>query len=180
LKKALSILLLSVFLFNVGGYYIVFWAMLYQSDQQLTTILDAGLYEEDETVELKIPLSLPYAMMSRGFQRVDGKFEYKGEYYRLVKQKVHNDTVFVVCIKNHEEKQLVNKMTDYVTQSNDIPGTAKKAMSFVSKLLKEYNPGAGSQTFESGNENITEVQFSEFSEEISSLAISIPSPPPRA
>jgi hypothetical protein len=180
LKKTLSILLLFVFLFNVGGYYIVFWALRHQSDKQLTSLLDAGAYQQDETVEVKIAVAFPYSsLMVRGFERVEGEFEYKGDYYRLVKQKIQNDTVYVVCIKNKEEKRLVNAMTDYVKESNDLPGTAKKALSFFSKLLKEYNSEPQEKDFQSTPVDL-KFQYAEFSSTFSNREIPILSPPPKA
>jgi hypothetical protein len=140
LKKAVSILLLFIFLFNVGGYYIVFWALRFQSNEALVARLDNNQYSETETVEIRIPVSLPYASaQQRDFERTKGRFEYKGEFYTLVKQKYQSDTLYIVCIKNHQEKELVKTMKEYSKLSNDLPGTSKKAMNVLGKLLKEYH-----------------------------------------
>jgi hypothetical protein len=140
LKKAISSLLLMVFLFNVGGYYIVFWGLRFQSDQQLTYRLDANLYDAGETVQLKIPVALPYPSQSAEFQRVDGRFEHGGEFYRLVKQKLENDTLYLICIRDQETRELVRTMTDYVqlTQSLPVSSSGQKALNYLSKLIKDF------------------------------------------
>jgi hypothetical protein len=140
LKRVFAGILLMVFLFNVGGYYIVFWGLRFQSDQQLTARLDANLYDADETIELKVPVALPYPIQSHGFQRVDGKFEHRGEFYKLVKQKLENDTLYVVCIRDQETRELVNTITDYVLLTQALPGenTGQKALNYLSKLVKEF------------------------------------------
>lgn len=140
MKRALSTLLLLVFLFNVGGYYIVFWGLRYQTDQQLTYRLDANLYDPGETVEIKIPVALPYPLQSNDFERVDGRFEHNGEHFKLVKHKLVNDTLYVVCIRDRETRELVNTMTDYVQLTQALPGaeTGKNAKNFLNKLIKDF------------------------------------------
>jgi hypothetical protein len=136
-------MLLSIFLFNVGGYYVVLWALRQHSNIVLSQRVDAEMYSIDETIELKIPLTLPYQLQEeRNFERAQGKFEYRGEFYTLVKQKFQNDTLHIVCIKNDAEKRIVSSMTDYVKLSNDLPGASKKAVTFLGKLLKDFNPSA--------------------------------------
>ena len=180
MKKALAIFFLSLFLFNVGGYYVVFWVLQFQYDLKIASIIQAGSYQKDETVELKIPMTLPYPLQPRDFERISGKFEYQGEYYELVKQKLENDTLRVVCLKNHDKQQLVSTMTNYVKLSNDLPGTAQKAFNFLGKLLKEYNHiNKAALSFDTTL--LAETTFSLFDFSGTPHPIQdIPSPPPRA
>ena len=137
-KRSVSIVLLMVFLFNVGGYYIVFWGLRQQNSIELTARLDANQYTAEETIELKIPVTLPYPIQQQDFERVDGKFEHNGEHYKLVKHKLLNDTLYIVCIKDQEDKRLVKTMTEYVKLSNDLPANSDKAANFLGKLLKDF------------------------------------------
>ncbi|MEO5599502.1 MAG: hypothetical protein ABIR06_01110 [Cyclobacteriaceae bacterium] len=124
MKKVLSILLLAIFLFNVGGYYIVFWGLRVKADQLLTERLDANEYKSNETIEIKIPVRLPYPIQQQEFERIDGKFEHNGEVFKLVKHKLENDTVYIVCIRDHRIEHLESTLTDYVNASNALPGAA--------------------------------------------------------
>ena len=140
MKKGLSTILLIIFLFNVGGYYIVYWGLRYQTDQQLTSRLDANLYDDDETILLKIPVALPYPIETNGFERVDGRFEHNGEFFKLIKNKLQDDTLYVVCIRDHETRQLVRTMKDYVslTQGLADKSSSQRALHFLSKLAKDF------------------------------------------
>lgn len=142
MKKALAVILLFIFLFNVGGYYIVFLGLHFQLNRQLTARLDQDLYDMEETVELKIPMSLPYPIYSDGFERVDGRFEHKGEYFRLIKHKLENDTLHVVCIRDHGTRELIGTMINYVEQTLGLANTStdQKAMNYLSKLIKDFFP----------------------------------------
>jgi hypothetical protein len=172
-------MLLSVFLFNVGGYYVVLWALRHHSNIVLSQRLDSENYSVDETIELKIPVTLPYQLQERNFERAHGKFEYEGEFYTLVKQKFQNDTLHIVCIKNQEEKRLVSSMTDYVKLSNDLPGTSKKAVTFLGKLLKDFNPSAETSVSETKRWS-REIVFTSNSYSCRSAFNRHIAPPPRA
>lgn len=180
MKKGLSILLLTLFLFNVGGYYIVYWGLRFQTDQQLTYRLDANLYNPSETIELKIPVVLPYPIQSQGFQRVEGRFEHNGEYFRLIKHRLHNDTLYVVCIRDVETRHLVKTMKDYVQLTQGLvesfPG--QKALHFLSKLVKDFCAHDEMRIMHQYGFTML-IAFSETSKDIVQTILPIHGPPPR-
>ncbi len=100
--------------------------------------LDALEYSEDETITLKMPFVLPYWTDSKDYVRVDGEFQYQGEFYKLVKQRLEKDTLYVVCIKDVNEKKLFGMMSDYVKLSNDIPSSSQQALKLLGSFIKDY------------------------------------------
>jgi hypothetical protein len=139
-KKPFSILLLLVFAFNLGGYYVFFWAMRHTANKELVHRLDANDYSSEEVIELQIPFTLPYPIFNTGFERVDGKFEHEGEIYKLVKQKLVNDTLYIVCLQDKKEMQITSAFKDYSRLSNDMPAShGKHSSSILNKLIKDYN-----------------------------------------
>lgn len=119
MRRSLSILFLSLFLLNIIGYYGVFLGLQYRSDVRIGNQLDNDNYNFGETVIIKIPVSLPYAANQTEFVRVDGKFEYQGEHYRLVKQMYANDVMTVVCVKDPESKRINEALSDYSKTFSD-------------------------------------------------------------
>jgi hypothetical protein len=141
-KRILSIALVVVFLFNVIGYYGIYVAMLSQARTALNEKIDREQYKEDQTITVKIPLALPYPVQQDEFQRVQGDFEHQGEFYKLVKQKYSNDTLYVVCIKNAEEKKAFTVFSDLVklsTDQNSSTSHNQNSKTIVS-IIKDYNP----------------------------------------
>jgi hypothetical protein len=138
LKRTVSILLLVVFLFNVGGYYLVYLGLHHRSDRLLSKKIEADDYNESETIELKIPVTLPYPIQQNGFERVDGRFEHNGNFYKLIKQKLENDTVYIVCIRDIDSKKLAKTFKDYVAKTNDLPASSKNTLNFFGKFLKDF------------------------------------------
>ncbi len=137
MKRSVSILLLFIFLFNVGGYYVVFWGLHSHASRELTERLDADKYSAEETIQIKIPVTMPYPLQQTGYERVNGKFEHQGQFYRLVKQKLENDTIYIICIRDIEEKGLRTSMKNYLEKTTDLPMSSKNALQAMGKLLKE-------------------------------------------
>lgn len=137
LKKALSILLLAIFTFNLGGYYIFFWALKQQANQELSANLDNDIYNENETFEINIPLSMPYPVQSNGFERQSGQFAYQGEYYQIVKQKYENDVLTIVCLKNVKANHL-EKVSESFSEASSAQPTQEGSLNLPLKVFQDY------------------------------------------
>lgn len=180
MKKVLAILLLVVFLFNVGGYCIFFWGLDLTAKTQLTQRLDSGNYSELETFEIKIPLNIPYPIQSRGFDRAYGAFEYNGEFYELVKQKLERDTLFVVCIKNEKRQDLTQAFKKYARISNDADDAESHGgHDLLSKLVKDYNSPSLAEAIKADGWSRT-LQHGGFIAAVLKMAREVISPPPNS
>ena len=140
LKRIVSIFLVFLLLFNTLGFYGLLQGLRYKSTLDLVTRLDNHRYSEDETILLKIPVAVPYQIDSEGYERVDGEFEHQGEFYRLVKQKYQNDTLFMVCIKDQASKRIEQAVTDYVKTFTDKPINTKHNGKGTTNFVKDYLP----------------------------------------
>jgi hypothetical protein len=125
----------------VIGYYGIYMAMLRQARVALNEKIDNEQYQEEQIVTIKIPLTLPYPVQE-DYQRVQGDFEHQGEFYKLVKQKYSNDTLYVVCIKSAEEKRAFKVFSDLVKLSTDqsSPSSNNQSSKTIVSVIKDYNP----------------------------------------
>ncbi len=177
LKKTLTIALLVIFLFNVGGYYLIFLGWRLNAHEELVKRLDAGNYTPQETVEIKIPITLPYPLQQTDYERTNGKFEYQGDHYKLVKQKLANDTLYVVCIKDRQLKQIDEALNNYSKLANDLPVSEKTNSQSLVKLLKEYEPQLSFELVSNAGW-MTQTFFPSEVTDISEIYLSVQSPPP--
>jgi len=138
MRKFFSIALIALLIFNVLGYYGLFFGLHYQHKQSLINRLDVADYDESKAITLKIPISIPYVADSKEFQRVNGEFEHQGEFYQMVKQRFNQDTLYIVCIKDHTSKRIHQALEDYVKSFTDKPGDAKNSSKTVPTFIKEY------------------------------------------
>ena len=116
----------------------VFYALRYQADLATRDRLDAGQYSEEDISVIKIPMAIPYPVQEGVYQSMTEDFAYDGIYYKGIKQKIENDTLFVVCVRDACEKHLNDVMTNYQKVANDNTSKSKQGQSLLSKLLKEY------------------------------------------
>lgn len=159
----------------------MFWGLRVQTDRELSNRLDANLYDPEETIQLRIPIALPYPIQSHDFQRVDGRFEHNGQQYKLIKHKLQSDTLYVVCLRDHATRRLVTTMTDYIerTQASQGKDTDQKAMHYLSKLVKDFCAhGTIVIQHESGYCMLT--LFNERPRLFAQPTIPVHAPPPRA
>jgi len=133
LKRLISISLLVAFLFNIIGYYGVYVLLRTSADSGLRERLDANDFSESEALTFKVPLAIPYQANS-DFQRVDGDFQKDGKFYNLVKQKIQNDTLYIVVVPDHDEASLFQTLVDYVQSNTDNPISQK-----TGKLLESFS-----------------------------------------
>jgi len=56
----------------------------------------------------------------------------------LVKQKIENDTLFLVCVKDHQQKRLDRTMNEYTNLANNLPASAKHTLDLMGKLFKDF------------------------------------------
>jgi hypothetical protein len=138
-KRLITIFFLLLFLFNAGGYYVFFWIYRQQAERDLLTRIENETYDQAE-ITLTIPLALPYPVSENGLTPMKGEFEYQGEHYKLIKQKLEGDVLYVVCLKNVEREKIDGMMADYSKASNDVPTQSKQTSSFLSKIFKDYQP----------------------------------------
>jgi hypothetical protein len=137
LKRSIAISLTIIFLLNVVGYYGLFLGLEYQHNIRIANRLDSvNPFESDKTFEVKVPLTVPYASDDSDFKRVSGQFEYQGEFYQMIKQKLERDTLTVVCLKDDAQKSIQNAFTDFVKSFNG--SSAHHDKSTMPTLLKDY------------------------------------------
>lgn len=83
--------------------------------------MDNEQYNDDDLVEIKMPLNLPYMSSWGSYERVDGEIEFDGIHFNYVKRKVSNDTLYLMCLPNRIKTELYESLIDYSKQVNDSP-----------------------------------------------------------
>lgn len=95
-------------------------------------------YSGSDAIIVKLPVALPYGNNDTQYQQAEGKFIHDDEVYRLVKKRMMNDTLFLVCVKDRQEGKIRQELKDFVNtfsgQSND-----QKNISHFN-FIKDYIP----------------------------------------
>jgi len=177
LKRLIAIFLIFLLLFNALGFFGLFVGLRYKTASDLVERLDNDQYMEEETVTIKVPMTIPYHLDSE-YERVDGEIEHNGEFYRLVKQKLQKDTLYIVCIKDQESKRIKQALADYVKTFTDKPVDTKHAGKFFTNFIKDFLPTSIEISPASAGWN-HEVSLAGIFDSFSSRSIAVVSPPPQ-
>lgn len=150
MKKLFSITLISILLLNIFGYYGAFLGLKYRNELLMKRALDLDLIHESEAITVKVPMSVPYMPDQPGFEKVNGKFEYNGELYRLVKQRYARDTLTVVCIKDAQNKKINQVLSEYAKAFADVSGQHKSTKVLINFLKEFVSSGSSIQRQSAG------------------------------
>jgi hypothetical protein len=126
MTKPIAILLLLIHIFNVGGYRFVFDKLEKDASVQLIDKLDKEEYADNELIEMKVPLPMPYQTNWSSFERYNGEIEIDGIHYNYVKRKVWNDTLILMCIPNHDKMSLNSAKEQFFSLVNDLDQQGKE------------------------------------------------------
>jgi hypothetical protein len=139
LKKVITIIVLLIFLLNAVGLYGVLIGLQLRLASDTNKELDEDRYSSSEAITLQVPLTIPYPIDEQDYHRVTGEFEHDGDVYRLVKQKLHQDTLYIVCIKDTKSKKINQALADYVKTFTDRPFNSKQQGSkLIYSIIKDF------------------------------------------
>src|SRR6476469_3386491 len=106
LKKSAAIVLLALFGFNLFGYKLLIDILEQQASISLQHQLDLDQYDNNNLVEIKLPVNLPYLSNWADFEKYQGETEINGIHYKYVKRRLVNDTLILLCVRNEPKNQL--------------------------------------------------------------------------
>jgi hypothetical protein len=141
LKRLFAITLLSVHLFYLGGYSLLFQYYIHQSDVQMVKQIYDNKIDAAKLIEIKIPVNLPNIENWNEYEVVQGQIQLKDTYYNYVRLKMTRDTMFFICIPNTVKTRLVTANVIMAKEINDVP-LSKKGHDGSSKkvnVLSDYN-----------------------------------------
>jgi hypothetical protein len=136
MRKIVSILLVVLLLINASGYYLISIGLsIHDKEQSLKLSNDE--YSGSDAIIIKLPLSLPYSTNDDSYETADGKILFNNETYRIVKKRMTNDTVFIVCVRDQIEGKIRMQMNDLAKSQTDSPQNHKQASTSFS-CVKVY------------------------------------------
>lgn len=137
-RRIFSIAMIALILLNTLGYYGLLFGLEVHNSRSVTRNLDRDNYDVSKAVMIEIPLTVPYGVDSRDFKRVDGLFEYNGDFYRLVKQRLHKDVLQVVCVKDEKHRAINEAMGEYAGTLSDKTDDSSSSHLKSIDFIKDY------------------------------------------
>ncbi len=135
MRKFLAVFFLCIVLLNTAGYYLFFEGLRYHNS--ITWSFDEDDSNGQEVV-VKIPMNVPYFSQEREWEKAEGQFEYQGDMYRIVRQKLTLDAAYIACVKDKESNLIKQQLADFAKTFTDKEGDSKQSMKSFPGFTKEY------------------------------------------
>jgi hypothetical protein len=140
LKKIVAIFLLSLMVFNLAGYRWLFSTIEKKATAKLEQKISSGEYSEEQLVEIRIPLNMPY-YSDKEYENVYGETDFNGEHYRFVKRKVSGNTLYLLCLPHTEKTNIARAENEFTQAVNDVPANkqgSQQKNNFIKLLISEF------------------------------------------
>ncbi|RZK47531.1 MAG: hypothetical protein EOO94_00410 [Pedobacter sp.] len=138
MKKLLALTLLIVHLFNLTGYTFLFSYLERQSSRQITSKIDQQKYNEDDLVEIKVALNLPYVNSWGDYQLHEGEITINGNHHNYVKRKVSGDTLYLLCLPNRDKDEIQIAESKFAADANDLGTRSDKKEIKKAEIFSQY------------------------------------------
>ena len=166
MRKYISIAVLFIFLFNIGGNYLWFSAAQYGIQQEIEKEIGDGSKDEDITLIIVAEKGEP----GIAWIKPDKEFRFKGEMYDVVKIQIHDQKKYYYCLNDNKEKELIANFNKTSNTKKDSEKKLKQNFNY-SLYLQRYPVTVNLYSINSTFPSIPVLYKSTF--------VDIHSPPPR-
>ena len=174
IRKILSILILSIFIYNTFGFLAVHPVLsIYY---KYLGLQKTNVHSEEEIIELLVFNKEDIINGKINFQWIHSrKFRYNNDLYDIVEKRETKDKLIIYCINDTKEKRLEEDFEKKV-QKNSLEDKQKP----VTNILKFVSISEPVQSERATNSLVKTSSFSSLSNEFyQSNNLDIPTPPPR-
>lgn len=181
LRRFLAILLLSVHLFNSGGYAVIFEFFIHRSEQEIAKQISESKVDVTQLVQIKIPLENHKGQNWHDYKTVHGQVQLKNGFYNYLGVKMTRDTMYLACVPNEVKTKLLNVNTIIAKNVSDAPLSKKGQDAPVKKLnspVSEYNVPLTGYRFLSFNNDASQKTEDLISSKLTHPYIESPGKPP--
>ena len=140
MKKVFAMAMLVLILFNLGGYSLLFQYFIYRSDNAILEQINNNHYKSTDLIEVKIPVHLNIQDWPE-YEVISGQVQLKDNSYNYAELKLTRDTMYLLCIPNHNKTRLINANVIYAKQISDAPQNKKSSRlpSIKKSLIESEN-----------------------------------------
>ncbi len=134
MKKILPIALLTIFLFNVAGYFIAFKIEQYQIKESIESEIRSGINTENLTI-----ITIKKADIATVQWTESGKeMRYNDALYDVVRSEESKDAVSYYCLNDSKEESLFASLDDHINTHIAASSTNKNSKKQIDHVVKLY------------------------------------------
>lgn len=126
-------MLLGCLFVYMGGYWLVGRYQQYAVKKEIKLLIKKKLLPHEVThFEFALSKGQP---IDRSFTwEDDHEFRYKGKMYDVIGKKISNGKLYITCINDYKEKELIDHYTDIAKKQNSKPGNSNPTIQLMLSL----------------------------------------------
>ena len=137
-RRSISFAFLFLIGFNSIGYYSLLWVAQREASKQMSERLGEFTTDLGAHMLLTLPMN-DFTPNSANYEKADGDITYEGVVYHMVKKKVLNHLLYVLCIKDQKGTHLQQAMDDLSgSASGDQSAPSNNATKFATSVAKYF------------------------------------------
>jgi hypothetical protein len=131
-------------LVNTFGYYASVLVVESSMRGYVRNKIAASAVELGGNLIIKLPFSLPYPIRTEEYVAATGKIDFNGKPYQMIKKRLFQDTLYVVCVSDPEPAMVKGKVKAYADamaeagqdQNAELKSVAPTAKFFLSTPVR--------------------------------------------
>jgi hypothetical protein len=118
-KKLLSFFLLLILTFNWVGFDLIVALQNYSINQTTQLAIDAGLYDRNSLIDIRVEMNLPYTSDWTAFEKISGSLTQEGVVYNFVERKYEKGAMLFRFLPNNQGTILTHAKNQYYAEAHD-------------------------------------------------------------
>jgi hypothetical protein len=137
LKKLITIVLLAICLFNIGGQLALHQCALFFTDRFFNEQTSKGRYNVNDLTEVKLPVNMPGVTEWRAYENISGQIKFENSSYNYVKMKITRNAIYLMCIPDYATTRLTDKNIIDAKRVKDIPVPKKEHVPYSKSSVRD-------------------------------------------
>lgn len=129
---------LFLILFNVAGYTFALELCRADIGKRAAELIETHASEISGNLIFRMPVGDTYAIIPDEYIPLEGTIEFEGATYRLVKQKLHDKLLYVVCVKDDQTRIATEEINEIIAAVSGQPTSSSTTSVNVLNTLMKY------------------------------------------
>lgn len=137
-RKHVTVLFLILMVLSSIGYYPFLSLVKQQASLRTKNRIENNPHDLGANMIIKVPFSYPYGAHDEHYQPASGEIMYKDTVYQLVRQRVYEDTLYIVCMRDTRTTEAQGRVAGYVMSFSTENKHQSQSLSLVDVFTKYY------------------------------------------
>lgn len=179
MNRLLSILFLVIQGSNIFGSFLFFLFAVYQTNQFYESQSDKGLYNKNELVEVKIPVSLPGITDWAAYESISGQIQFQDVTYNYTQMRITSHALYLKCMPNYAHTQLVHQNVIKARGIKNMPVPKKGHVPYPKMVILRCLDVAFYNAVPATISSVVHKSYSFYSQKPVTVCVQIPEQPPK-